>query len=73
MALTFGADQSDKIADGAVRFHWMTQRSLGQDAIVVLSPDFLALDKTIKLEVRDDSLYRSLRDADFQSDFPQDQ
>lgn len=56
-----------------MRFNRVPQRMLRQDTILISSPDFLTLDKTILFKVRDDSLYGSLRYADLESNFPQDQ
>ena len=65
------SNQCDEIADGAMRFDRVPQRTLLQDSIVIPSPYFFSLDKAVMLEVCDDPLDSSLCDANLEGNLSQ--
>jgi len=57
------SNQSDEVADGAMRFNRVPQRELIQDSVMIPSPYLFTLDEAVLFEVSDDSLDRSLLNA----------
>ena len=71
-ALPLAIDQANQIADGAMSLNWMPQVLVGQDAIVILPSDLLALDNATLFQIGNDPLYGSFSDADMNGDLSQD-
>ena len=55
-----------------MRLDRVSQRPLGQDSIVILSPNPFAFDETIMFKICDDSLNSPFRDANLDRDLTQD-
>lgn len=65
--------QSQEVANGAVRFNRVPQRLIGPNLVVILAAYLFPFDKSAGFKIGDDSLHRAFGDSDLLCDLAEHQ